>query len=373
MTEGIAKTIDRRKNNPVYRQIYNILLTELDEGIYNGTGMLPSEKELCGRFGVERNTLRKGLQLLVDDKRIIRRPGLGTELVKPSGGIAVDPASGAAGNLVLLITQVDYLNTGKGESFHYKLIHSLGKRLAESGCNMLFKPVYKTEDFSALIRGVSPRGIIFDSFNQNDYYRKMVQSGLPCISLNQYTPLMTSVVSDNLGGAYQVVKDLFDAGHRRIAFILGKESYNSCQERLRGIRQIYAERGMELRDKDLFSGDWLFGSGVEAASRILAMDRAERPTAVFAFNDDMAYGCYNGLTRKGLRVPEDVSIAGFDNTDRYADMFPPITTVDVNMPAIVDYVAWFFMETLAGRAPGAIARIEIRTTFCDKGTIRNLG
>jgi DNA-binding LacI/PurR family transcriptional regulator len=180
---------------------------------------------------------------------------------------------------------------------------------------------------------------------------------------------MTSGVSDTSGGAYQVVKNLLDAGHRRIAFILGKRSYNSCQERLRGITQIYAERGMELKDENIFTGDWLFGSGTEAASRILGMKAKERPTAVFAFNDDMAYGCYNGLTRGGVSVPDDISIAGFDKTDRYADMFPPISTVDVNLHAMVDYAAWFFMETLAGRAPGAIARIEIQTTFCDKGTI----
>jgi LacI family transcriptional regulator len=126
---------------------------------------------------------------------------------------------------------------------------------------------------------------------------------------------------------------------------------------------------MQLKDEDIFTGDWLFGSGTEAASRILGMKARERPTAVFAFNDDMAYGCYNGLTRKGLRVPEDISIVGFDNTDRYTDMFPPISTVDVNLPAMVDCAAWYFMETLTGRAPEAIARIEIRSTFCDRGTI----
>jgi DNA-binding LacI/PurR family transcriptional regulator len=86
----------------------------------------------------------------------------------------------------------------------------------------------------------------------------------------------------------------------------------------------------------------------------------------------MAYGCYNGLTRKGLRVPEDISIVGFDNTDRYADLFPPISTVDVNLSAMVDYAAWYFTETLAGKTPNTAARIEIQTTFCDRGTVGNL-
>jgi DNA-binding LacI/PurR family transcriptional regulator len=357
-------TFEKAKHKPVYRQIYNILVSELDKGLYEERGMLPSEKELCGRFGVERNTIRKSLRLLVDDNRVIRRPGRGTELVKPA-----EEDQDAAGAPVLLITQVDYLNTGNGESFHYKLIHSLGKRLWESGCNMLFKPVYKPEDFSELIYGISPRGIIFDSYNRNDYYRRMIQTGLPALSLNQYTPLITSIVSDNFGGAYDVVRRFFRSGHRRIAFILGKPSYNSCQERLSGIRRFYAEQGMEAGDEYLFQGDWLFGSGVEAASRILGMEKEKRPTAVFAFNDDMAYGCYSALIRGGLSIPGDISIVGFDNTDRYADVFPPISTVDVNLSALVDYAAWYFTETFAGRAPKTTARIEIPTTFRAKGTI----
>jgi DNA-binding LacI/PurR family transcriptional regulator len=359
----------KTKHKPVYRQIYSTLASELDKGLYAEKGMLPSEKELCARFGVERNTIRKALQLLVQEDRIIRRPGLGTELVKPRE--EADP--GVPGNPALLITQVDYLNMDKAESFHYKLIHSLGKRLWESGCNMLFKPVYEPEDFSELVCGVSPRGIIFDSYNQNDYYRKMLQTGLPVISLNQYTPLVTSIVSDNFGGAYDVARRLFRAGHRRIAYILGKPSYNSCQERLNAIRQFYGEQGRELGEEYLFGGDWLFGSGVDAASRILGMEKEKRPTAVFAFNDDMAYGCYSALARGGLSVPEDMSIAGFDNTDRYADVFPPIDTVDVNLSAMVDYAAWHFTETLAGKAPQTPARIEIPTTFCDRGTIGRCG
>jgi DNA-binding LacI/PurR family transcriptional regulator len=358
---------EKQKTKPVYRQIYSELLAELDAGTYDEAGMLPSEKELCARFAVERNTVRKSLQLLVDDKRIVRRPGRGSELVK-----SVEQDTGSAGDPVLLITQVDYLNTAKGESFHYQLIHSLGKRLGELGCNMLFKPVYKSEEFSELVRGVSPRGIIFDSYTQNDYYRQMIHLGIPAIAFNQYTPLMTSVVSDNFGGAYQVVKRLFDAGHRRIAFVLGKQSYNSCQERLSGIRQFYMEQEARLDPAYIFDGDWLFRSGIEAASRILGMEPAKRPTAVLAFNDDMAYGCYSALVQGGLAIPEDISIAGFDNTGRYADMFPRISTVDVNLSAMVDYAAWYFTEILAGRAPETPARIEIRTTFCDIGTIKTL-
>ena len=77
---------EKSNHKPVYRQIYDTLTSELNKGLYDEKGMLPSEKELCARFGVERNTVRKSLQLLVEENRVIRRPGLGTELVKPKEG-----------------------------------------------------------------------------------------------------------------------------------------------------------------------------------------------------------------------------------------------------------------------------------------------
>jgi LacI family transcriptional regulator len=324
--------------------------------------MIPSEKELCARFNVERNTLRKALGLLVDEGRIIRKPGIGSLLSK---------AETVAGNLVLLLAQVDYLHAA-GESFHYKLIHNLDQKLAEFGCNMLFKSVARVDDISETIRSANPKGIIFDSFNPEAFYIEAAASGVPCVSINQYTSLMTSIVSNNFDAAYQVTERLISAGHQRIAFILGKGSHETCRDRLRGVRALYHEQGLELKEEYLIPGDWLFSSGAEAAQRILSMAREKRPTAIFAFNDEMAYGCYNAHTRQGVSIPLDISIAGFDKNDRYAGMFPPISTVDVNLPAIVDCASWYLAERISGKAPSSLLRMEIQAGFCDLGTIRPL-
>jgi LacI family transcriptional regulator len=102
------------------------------------------------------------------------------------------------------------------------------------------------------------------------------------------------------------------------------------------------------------------------------MKSAERPTAVFAFTDDMAYGCFNALERAGLSVPDDVSIVGFDKSDRYSGMFPPITTVDVNIDAIIDYACWYIFSRLRGMAPDKRAKIQIDTAIEDNGTIKKI-
>jgi LacI family transcriptional regulator len=378
--------IDRTSKQPVFRQIYDILIAEMKGGLYSAEGKLPSEKELCSRFGVERNTVRKALQILVDERLIVRIPGIGTRIMSLPGEVPAEgpektafpapdnpriPETGQPGRIILLISQIDYLHS-VGESFHYKLIHLFEERLSRMGCNLLFKPVGKNGTVAETIRGAMPQGIIFDSFNPDTSYRAAAQFGLACVSINHYTPLFTSIVSNNFDGACQVVKRLLEAGHKKIAFILGKSSHQTNMERLSGIRTLYASRNLSLRPKYLIPGDWTFRSGTEAAEKILAMKSPERPTAVFAFNDDLAYGCYSVFQRHGLSVPDDISIVGFDKSDRYNGMFPPISTVDVNLNAIVDYAFWYLAGRLLGRAPETCAKIQIDAAFCDNGTIKNI-
>ncbi|MDR1565733.1 MAG: GntR family transcriptional regulator [Treponema sp.] len=372
--------IDRTGKEPVFKQIYAILVSEIDSGVYGESRKLPSEKEFCARFDVERNTVRKALQMLVDEARIFRVPGIGSFILPASeedgaacpGRVQANSALRGAGSIVLLITQVDYLHSAGGESFHYKLIHTFEKRLSLLGYNMLFKPVYQDGALTDTIRGASPGGIIFDSCNQDAYYAEASRFGLPCVSVNHYTPLFTSVVSDNFNGAYRVAERLTQTGHRRIAFVIGKSSHQTTVERLNGIRSLYARMGFSIKNECLFPSDWTFKSGAEAARTILGMKKKDRPTAVFAFNDDLAYGCYSVFKSQGLAVPEDISIVGFDKSDRYTQMFPPVSTVDVNMDAIVDYACWYLSDRISRQAPRTCARIQIDTAFCDNGTIKNM-
>jgi DNA-binding transcriptional regulator YhcF (GntR family) len=126
--------IDRASKQPVFKQIYDILMAEMKGGLYLAQGKLPSEKELCARFDVERNTVRKALQILVDERRITRIPGVGTQIMPLSGeGPAAGPEkteepllapdnprpleTGGSSRIILLITQIDYLHSVGGGEF----------------------------------------------------------------------------------------------------------------------------------------------------------------------------------------------------------------------------------------------------------------
>jgi len=367
--------IDRSSKTPVFRQIYSILLKEMKDGFYAETGKLPSENELCQRFDVERNTVRKALQILVDENLIARVPGVGSKLLGGEQVKVIPRRSGQVkqkNNIILLITQVDYLHSPDRESFHYKLINNFEKRLSRLGYNLLFKPMGQDGIVTDTIHSTLPRGVIFSSYNPDSYYREAASFGLPCVSVNHYTPLFTSIVSNNFEGAYGVTKELVNAGHRRIAFITGKSSHQTAVERLNGVQALCGSLNIPLKSEYIIPGNWSFRSGVEAAEKVLEMKAAQRPSAIFAFNDDIAYGCYSVLQGRGLSVPGDMSLVGFDMSDRYLAMFPPITTVDVNIHAIVDYACWYLSSSLSGWAPTGQAKIQIDTTICDNGTIKVL-
>ena len=367
--------LNRTKGISVYKQIYDILLGEIYSGLYEETSLLPSEKELCARFDVERNTVRKALQMLVDEKLIIKKPGYGTLLANGANfdeGLA--PNSSVAKSVrknILLITHEDYLRDN-GEYFHFKLINSFEKSISEIGHNLIFRSVGMGNGFREIIKYTSPVAIIFDSYMHDGLYQEGLRAGIPCISINHYTPLMTSVVSNNFDGAHRVAKMLTEVGHRRIAVISGKPNYQTNIERMSGVQSLYMKKGIPMNELLVINGNWLFSSGMEAGKRILAMDESERPSAVFAFNDDMAYGCYNYFERAGVHMPEQMSIVGFDKSDQYNSIFPMLTTVDVNVDAMIEYACWILSGQLNRTAPGLCAKIQIDTTICDNGTIRTL-
>ena len=360
----------------LYKQIYEALEQEIHDGAYNKTARLPSEKELCERFGVERNTVRKALQMLVDDGLVVKKPGYGTILAGSRFADEMQKSnsrttSQAGRRSILLVAHKDYLQEN-GEYFHFNLINSFEKRISGMGYNLLFKPVGTGKDLAEVMEHTSPVAIIFDSYMGNEMYHEGLKTGIPCVSVNHNTPLMTSVIANNIDGAYRVTKMLAEFGHERIAVITGVSNYQTSIERMSGVQKFYLKEEKAPDEMLILDGDWLFASGVSAGKSILEMPQAERPTSVFAFNDDMAFGCYSALTQAGIRVPEEISIVGFDKSDRYDSIFPPLTTVDVNVDAMVEYACWVISSCLDESIPASCAAIQINVSICDNGTIMKI-
>jgi len=133
------------------------------------------------------------------------------------------------------------------------------------------------------------------------------------------------VASNDRETVEQAVDYLVGLGHRRIALIEGPEGFRSAYERREGFLGAMARQGLAVPEEARAQGTYRFDSGIVAATRLL--DTAERPTAIFASNDEMAAGAFHAARQRNLEVPGDLSIIGFDDSPIAALIWPPMTTV----------------------------------------------
>lgn len=162
-------------------------------------------------------------------------------------------------------------------------------------------------------------------------------------------------------GAYNATKYLIDFGHRRIVYITGLLSHQDAAERLAGYRQALRDNSIEVDDNLIIEGDFSEKSGLLAVQSLLL--RAQTFSAIFAANDQVAYGARLGLFRQGLRVPDDISIIGFDNQPGSAYMIPPLTTVQFPAVEMGQVAARAILDLLKGKSftpPNFGAELVIR-------------
>ncbi len=156
--------------------------------------------------------------------------------------------------------------------------------------------------------------------------RRFALQGLPVAFVQQDAgALAPSFVADNYGGAKALADHLLALGHRRIAYIAGSDRTPDNAERLRGLRDALSSAGAALPEAYLAYGTYLPGSGYEAMMRLLALEPP--PEAVFAANDQMAVDAVMAIRERGLNVPDDVAVVGFDDVPMASYVTPPLTTV----------------------------------------------
>jgi len=135
------------------------------------------------------------------------------------------------------------------------------------------------------------------------------------------------IAIDNVGGAEAMTRHLLQLGHRRIAMVMGEKGHFDTGERLLGFRRALEGAGIVPRPEYEAQGDFSEASGHRAVQELLALP--ERPTAIFCANDSMAIGGLCAVHDAGLRVPEDVTVVGFDDIPLAHYMSPPLSSVHV--------------------------------------------
>jgi LacI family transcriptional regulator len=162
------------------------------------------------------------------------------------------------------------------------------------------------------------------------------QQGLPLVIIDdQETPTDIPWVGvDNRASAYTATRYLLSIGHRHIAHIQGPQTYYCAQERYQGYYQALCDAGIEIDPSWLLQGDFTKASGRQCATTLFSRERDTWPSAIFTGNDEMAYGLLEVAEEQGIRIPEDITIIGFDDYMLSAHVRPPLTTIQQPFSAI---------------------------------------
>lgn len=154
--------------------------------------------------------------------------------------------------------------------------------------------------------------------------------------------------ADNFQAAYKATRHLIEAGHRHIAHITGLDTHQDSLRRQAGYEQALTDAGIEINPNLIVKGNFRRQSGVVAAEALLS--RGHSFSAIFVANDQMASGVRLALFRKGIRIPQDISLVGFDDQPESAYMTPPLTTIRQPGDKLGESAADFMLHLLKNKA-----------------------
>ncbi|RCW78275.1 LacI family DNA-binding transcriptional regulator [Phyllobacterium bourgognense] len=149
---------------------------------------------------------------------------------------------------------------------------------------------------------------------------------IPVVLINCYTTdhAFPAVVPSEIAGGQHSTRHLIQHGHRRIGTITGEPWMEAAKDRLKGYRRALATADIPFDPELVIEGDWSASAGYAATKELLTLD--DRPTAIFCQNDRTAIGCYEALKEAGMRIPEDISVIGYDDEEISRHLHPQLTT-----------------------------------------------
>lgn len=284
-------------------------------------------KDVARAAGVSPSTVSRALNdsplLREETKARIRRLAaeLGYERNELARGL-VKGSSGAVGLLVPDITNPFFAEITRGVG---EVAHARGYGVVL--CTTDGDPD-RERSYMQLLRRKRVDGLILTSVTADDpSLVTLMRAGLPLVLVSRLVRGVDApyVVVDDRNGGRLAVEHLVDLGHRRIGFIGGPENVQSSQDRMEAYREVLAERGLSVPTGWATFADFTQAAGREAARRMLS--RRDVPTAIFAANDMIALGVLEAAEEVGLRVPEDLSLVGYNNISYAALPRIQLTTV----------------------------------------------
>ncbi len=362
---------------PLYQRIENALRERIMDGTWAAGQALPSRSRLCAEFGTTRVTLDKAILGLVRAGLLHSAKGSGTFVAPPSPRNAAPPGPRAAPPRALRIGVMLERTTpgfapeeGWGDNFYFgPLFQGIRDGILGQPVETLYAHMARAE-YGGFYRDSGLDGMILVAHSLDDLpvLHRLAREGVVFVAAGLSSPdpgdaALPCVDTDNGRGASEAVRHLLGLGHRRIALVNLATTNSNHHDRLVGYKRAMAAAGLAPAPDDMVlfpvhdSGrfedqieEWLLR--VRAAGTL--------PTAIFACDYLMTLATLRVLRRHGLRVPEDLSLVGFDDPLSAAHLTPPLTTVRQPVYRLGRRAAQRLLQALQG--PSRLQGTEILPT-----------
>lgn len=206
-----------------------------------------------------------------------------------------------------------------------------------------------------------------DGFLLGDYLDRV---GVPIATMDDYGLSCPGidVIFDYFQGGYLATKHLIEYGHRRIGCVSGPPHFKVSRQRLEGYRKALLEHGIPYNESLIYFGDY----DMESGSRSLSYLLGQKATAIFSFNDQMAFGIYQAARQYNLNIPGDISLIGFDNVPFGNVMEVPLTTIHVPVDAMGRTIGERIVEIVDGQDVNERLHVEYEPTLLVRGSTRSI-
>jgi LacI family transcriptional regulator len=268
-------------------------------------------------------------------------------------------SSGRTGMIGLMLPLV-------ADAYFGPLLAGASEALYENDMRIVLTPTLHRHDrevsvIERLMRGTTDGAILILPEESADELLALQRQGFPFVVVDPREPPpdgIACVAAMHAAGAKQATEHLLALGHRRIGAIAGARGWYATEERLAGFRAALAGAGILLDPELVVYSDWRIPRGTEAARELLSLP--DPPTAIFGFNDNVAIGALHAARERGLSVPQDLSVVGYDDTEQAVIVFPRLTSVSQPLAELGRMGVSVLTRVLEGQRIDAL-RVELAT------------
>ena len=361
----IKGEIDRRSPIPLYYQLAQSLESEIISGKYKANEKFPTDMELAEKFKVSRITVRQALNELIAKDLLVRERGRGT-FVRPI------PIQSREVNRVIKYRRLGLVMPWGPGTFFAPMLDAIEDAAHNKGFHIMLANNREDPELEiARVRELLNHGVdgvlwMCPTKGANYSLAKKMISSVPvvvCIDrVPEFSDIEVNLVeSDNYGGMRQIVEYLIGIGRKNIAFIREPIELNAIWERMRGYREGLEGSGIGYRESLVFTSRKMFRENGEICAKKILKSK-EQIDAVCCCTDETAIGVIHTLRNAGVKIPEQIAVAGFNDDPVALAVRPQLTTVRQDVAAIGRRAVELLLEQLNELDKGrsvAITKIKV--------------